>query len=204
MAASGPSRDGQCPQRSLCASAIGLGQVLRPRWARHRSEGGSRTGVSVMDAEALFGSVPVTANSTCEYGVLSFVVACRGFTAGAGHATTELRVMLIRIIDRALCLFPAVTPTLFVDDLSAEATGPEQHVKRNLGGFIDQVATELTADQESVLCVFGVAHVSVTAAMAQVGHSRCKCRHITWSGPFRGIATQHGCSEQEFSRLCET
>ena len=78
------------------------------------------------------------------------VLACRGITAGAGHATTELRVVLIRIIDRALFAFPAVVPTLFVDDLSAEATGPEPHVKHSLGGFIDQVATELIDDRHEL------------------------------------------------------
>ena len=43
------------------------------------------------------------------------VWAIRGITVGSGFATTEMRVILIRIIDKACKLYHMVVPTLFVD-----------------------------------------------------------------------------------------
>ena len=68
------------------------------------------------------------------------MVAFRGITAGSGFATTEMRVILIRIIDRALLVHPMVNPTLFVDDLAADMTAPHKHIVERLGGFIEMVA----------------------------------------------------------------
>ena len=48
------------------------------------------------------------------------VMAATGITAGSGFATAEMRLVMVRVIDRALTLFPTITPTLFVDDLAAE------------------------------------------------------------------------------------
>ena len=47
------------------------------------------------------------------------VMAVIGITAGSGFATTGIRLVMIRMIDRALTLFPTISPTLFVDDLAA-------------------------------------------------------------------------------------
>ena len=68
------------------------------------------------------------------------VTAARGITAGSGVATTEMRIIMIRIVDKACRLFPMVSPTLFVDDLAADVTAPEKHVVQQLGGFIETVA----------------------------------------------------------------
>ena len=47
--------------------------------------------------------------------VVSFQVwGLRGITAGSGFATTEMRLVMVRVVDRALRLHPAVFPTLFV------------------------------------------------------------------------------------------
>ena len=54
------------------------------------------------------------------------VTAVTGITAGSGFATTEMRLVLIRVVDRALSLYPAITPTLFVDDLAAAVCAPSQ------------------------------------------------------------------------------
>ena len=48
------------------------------------------------------------------------LVAIRGITAGSGLATTEMRLIMLRKVERALTLHRTVVPTLFVDDLSAE------------------------------------------------------------------------------------
>jgi hypothetical protein len=74
------------------------------------------------------------------------VIAVCGITAGSGSATTEMRVTMIRIIDRALIVHPVVEPTLFVDDLADEVAGSPRWIRRQLGGFILMVCRLLTAD----------------------------------------------------------
>lgn len=69
------------------------------------------------------------------------LVAVRGITAGSGLATTEMRLCMLRKVERALVLHRAVEPTLFVDDLCAECTGPHQLVH-----FIETVAQDIEAD----------------------------------------------------------
>ena len=77
------------------------------------------------------------------------VVALRGITAGSGLATTEMRLCMLRIIERALNAHPSVIPTLFVDDVSAECSGPDRAIVAELGGFIENVAEQIEeADME--------------------------------------------------------
>ena len=61
--------------------------------------------------------------------------ACRGITAGSGFATFEMRLIMIRIVDRALHWYPQVEPTLYVDDLSAERSGTREEVRSEVTGF---------------------------------------------------------------------
>ena len=68
------------------------------------------------------------------------VRAVRGITAGSGSAVTEMKLVMINIILKGMQAFPTVIPSCFVDDLSAEMTGPEDHVEAELGGFIMHVA----------------------------------------------------------------
>jgi hypothetical protein len=63
-------------------------------------------------------------------------MAARGITTG-GNAMAD---------SSTCCAFPAVVPTLVVDDVSAESTDPRAHVRQSFGGFITQVALELIAD----------------------------------------------------------
>ena len=58
--------------------------------------------------------------------VSKMVMAVTGITAGSGFATTEMRLVMIRVIDRALALFPTISPTLFVDDRAAAVCAPFQ------------------------------------------------------------------------------
>ena len=53
--------------------------------------------------------------------VSGLVWAFRGMTAGSGFATTEMRVVMINLVEKAFRAHPAVTPTVFVDDLAAES-----------------------------------------------------------------------------------
>ena len=52
----------------------------------------------------------------------------RGIVAGSGLATTEMRIVMIDIVDAALTQHPSVTPTLFVDDLSSEKEGSDEQI----------------------------------------------------------------------------
>ena len=70
--------------------------------------------------------------------------AMRGIVAGSGLATTEMRIVMIDIVDAALIVHPSIVPTLFVDDLSAEHEGDEEHgdhdwIVCQLGGFTEAV-----------------------------------------------------------------
>ena len=75
------------------------------------------------------------------------VVALRGITAGSGLATTEMLLIMLRIIKRALKAAPSIIPTLFVDDVSAECTGPDKTVKEQLGKFIKSISDSITASE---------------------------------------------------------
>ena len=60
----------------------------------------------------------------------------RSLTAGSGLATTEMRLALISIVDRALNAAPQACPTLYVDDLSVEVVGGHQFVLRQMVAFV--------------------------------------------------------------------
>ncbi|HUU60977.1 MAG TPA: reverse transcriptase domain-containing protein, partial [Acidimicrobiia bacterium] len=79
--------------------------------------------------------------------VSTVVVAARGITAGSGFATTELRIMMIDIVDAALKVYPTVSPTLYVDDLGMESCGGPAHILRNLVGFVTMVCRRLVEDR---------------------------------------------------------
>ena len=49
------------------------------------------------------------------------VIATCGITAGSGHATVELRCLLIDVCDDATSLLPGLPLTVYVDDITVEA-----------------------------------------------------------------------------------
>ena len=80
-------------------------------------------------------------------GVVSFLVfPIRGITAGSGLATTEMRIIMIDIVDSACLVWPGVTPTLFVDDLSAEVSGTERFIMMQLVPFVHHVCDRMLKD----------------------------------------------------------
>ena len=50
------------------------------------------------------------------------IIATMGFTAGSGFATTELKLLLLEVVTDIQAAWPLVVITLFVDDLTIEAT----------------------------------------------------------------------------------
>ena len=61
----------------------------------------------------------------------------RGIVAGSGLAATEMRIVMISIVDSALIQHPTVEHPLFVDDLSGEQDGAEDVIVSELGGFTE-------------------------------------------------------------------
>ena len=76
--------------------------------------------------------------------VSCLITATRGITAGSGFATTEMRRVFIRLIDRACRAFPSVWPTVFVDDLSTELSGRTKQVAKDRVGFGLMVCNAVT------------------------------------------------------------
>ena len=60
----------------------------------------------------------------------ALIWAHRGIVAGAVHATTELRVLLIEWAEQTTRLHRLITLTLYVDDAGIEASGPPLMVKQ--------------------------------------------------------------------------
>ncbi len=56
------------------------------------------------------------------------VIAERGIAAGSGLATAELRVLLIRLLDRVRAAHPSLKLSAYVDDISADATSTSANV----------------------------------------------------------------------------
>lgn len=97
------------------------------------------------------------------------VVATRGITAGSGTATTEMRLAMIDIVvDQALDAFPAIDPTLYVDDLSAEVAGHDDFVKANLVGFLKSVCVGIKAAGGGVSATKSVCLASKPSLAAEI------------------------------------
>ena len=70
----------------------------------------------------------------------------RGGGGGGGGGTSEMRLVMIDIVDQALLVHLTVTPTLFVNDLSEELDGGDDAIFDHLGGFTQLVVARITAD----------------------------------------------------------
>ena len=71
------------------------------------------------------------------------ITATRGITAGAGHATSELRLFMLDLITTSTAAFPFVTQTLYVDDLTLEADGPADIAPKQLAAASDHAVQYL-------------------------------------------------------------
>ena len=68
------------------------------------------------------------------------VTASRGITAGSGFATTELRLLLMEVLEETHGAWgTSVRLTLYVDDLTISVRGAARFVKRRLAQAVDQV-----------------------------------------------------------------
>ena len=54
------------------------------------------------------------------------VVAVLGITAGSGFATTEMRMLLLGVVDEAYTFWPTITLALYVDGFTIEVHGADE------------------------------------------------------------------------------
>ena len=92
--------------------------------------------------------------------VSDLVWAVRGIVAGSGLATTEMRLVMVDIVDKALEVHMTVVPTLFVDDLSSEQDGDDDVSVEELGGFTNLVINRIQDDGMEVSGTKSVASAS--------------------------------------------
>lgn len=112
--------------------------------------------------------------------VYSFlVIACRGVTAGSGNATTEMKIMMINIVDAPLEICPHIEPSLFVDDLSAERTAGEEVMLKDLVGFTMHVSRAIVDSEMELSDVKCVCNVS-TDAIGRKLEKGLACLNITY------------------------
>lgn len=64
--------------------------------------------------------------------VSHILVALCGIAAGSGFATTEMCIVLMRVIDAALAQFPTVKPFVYVDGIATEVVAPEEITQQQL------------------------------------------------------------------------
>lgn len=75
------------------------------------------------------------------------IVAARGITAGSGTATTEMRALMLDVVDAAYRVFPQVAPRVVVDDIAADTAHEDDEVfKSVLTNFIRSICSRLLAD----------------------------------------------------------
>ena len=74
----------------------------------------------------------------------------RSLAAGGGLATSEMRLALISIVDRALNVAPQACPTLYVDDLSVEVVGGDNFVLDQLVNFTKSCCSDIIDSQQAV------------------------------------------------------
>ena len=80
----------------------------------------------------------------CIDGVCSRLLqATRGITAGAGMATSELRLFMLDLIRSSMKLFPKIKHTLYVDDLTLEDEGTTEEAPKQLARASDFAVTYL-------------------------------------------------------------
>ena len=67
------------------------------------------------------------------------IVATCSVTAGSGFATSELRVLLLDVLDSTCKIWTTASLALYVDDFTIEAWGSEAQVKRTLSGATNHI-----------------------------------------------------------------
>ncbi len=93
------------------------------------------------------------------------VLAQRGVTAGSGLATTELRVLLLRLLKRIADRYPSMKLTAYVDDIAAEAVG----TPASAAALLQRAGTELCDGLRALRLTLSATKCQVIASSAPLG-----------------------------------
>ena len=86
----------------------------------------------------------IVINGTCS----RIIIAVCSITAGSGFATSELRVLLLDVIDSTYKIWSGISLAVFVDDFTADAAGTESEVTRLVVGATAHIIHCLEVDLE--------------------------------------------------------
>ena len=95
------------------------------------------------------------------------LVAERGITAGSALATSELRVVLLRLLVRVAQRFPEARLNVYVDDMSAEASGTSAAVEE----IISEVGIALASGLRSLRLELSATKCKCSASSAKLGRA---------------------------------
>ena len=105
--------------------------------------------------------------------------ATRGITAGSAFATTELRVLLTRLVRRTLESWHCTLRiTLYVDDLTLSARGDRSAVVETLGAATDFVVNGLQNELGFIVSTKKSVAVASTPALASQVAAGCSSRAL--------------------------
>ena len=94
------------------------------------------------------------------------VVASRGITAGSGFATSELRLLLLDVLEDTHSTWGQVVKlTLYVDDLTISVRGTAKFVKATLAAAVDQAVTMF---QDKLALQVSIAKSTVVASKTRL------------------------------------
>ena len=122
------------------------------------------------------------------------ILALCGITAGSGTAATELRMLVLDVIDQAYVLFPTISLIVFVDDFTIEFAGTFYHVRWHLSRATDFIVNFF----ESTLIVEVSASKSIiigcntTIARAVKAASKTKKGAVARHGKLLGTSSAGG------------
>lgn len=104
------------------------------------------------------------------------IVAVRGITAGSGFATTELRMLLLDVVDSSYVIFPSVSMAVYVDDITIQFCGTFFSVRTLLARATDHCTRFL--EEELLLEVSASKSVLIgsTTMLAHAAAAACKTK----------------------------
>jgi len=105
-------------------------------------------------------------------GVYSRIVfATRGITAGSCFATTELRVLLLDVIDEAMVICRSIKLQVYVDDMNISAIGPGVGPAAHTSMATDAIVNHL---ENKLLMTVSLTKSAVTASTATIARITAK------------------------------
>jgi len=122
------------------------------------------------------------------------ILAVCGITAGSGTATTELRMLVLDVIDQSYVLFPTISLFVFVDDFTIEFAGNYFSVAWHLAKAIDFIVDFFQTRLKLEVSVDKSIVIGCTPRLAKAVCSASKTRKVkpASSGKLLGVPSAGG------------